>query len=77
MLRQRRCESVEIRRMVRVTASRMSYARAGALGAPGRHAVALVGDAAFAMNGFEVHTAVDEHLPIIWVVLNNNGHGIQ
>jgi len=48
----------------------------GALGAPGRHAVALVGDAAFAMNGFEVHTAVDEHLPIVWVVLNNNGHGM-
>ena len=48
----------------------------GALGAPGRRAVALVGDAAFAMNGFEVHTAVDERLPITWVVLNNNGHGM-
>ncbi|MEO8918510.1 MAG: thiamine pyrophosphate-binding protein [Polyangiaceae bacterium] len=48
----------------------------GALAAPGRRAVALVGDAAFAMNGFEVHTAVDERLPIIWVVLNNNGHGM-
>ena len=48
----------------------------GALGVPGRHVVALVGDAAFAMNGLEVHTAVDEHLPIIWVVLNNNGHGM-
>jgi len=48
----------------------------GALAAPGRRSVALVGDAAFAMNGFEVHTAVDEHLPIIWLVLNNNGHGM-
>jgi acetolactate synthase-1/2/3 large subunit len=48
----------------------------GALAAPGRRAVALVGDAAFAMNGLEVHTAVDEHLPIVWVVLNNNGHGM-
>ena len=48
----------------------------GALAAPGRRSVALVGDAAFAMNGFEVHTAVDERLPIIWVVLNNNGHGM-
>jgi acetolactate synthase-1/2/3 large subunit len=48
----------------------------GALAAKGRRAVALVGDAAFAMNGFEVHTAVDEHLPIIWLVLNNNGHGM-
>jgi acetolactate synthase-1/2/3 large subunit len=48
----------------------------GAMAAPGRRAVALVGDAAFAMNGFEVHTAVDEHLPIVWVVLNNNGHAM-
>src|SRR5262249_39260124 len=48
----------------------------GALAAPGRRAVALVGDAAFAMNGFEVHTAVEEHLPVIWIVLNNNGHGM-
>lgn len=48
----------------------------GALAAPGRRSVALVGDAAFAMNGMEVHTAVDERLPIIWIVLNNNGHGM-
>jgi acetolactate synthase-1/2/3 large subunit len=48
----------------------------GALAAPSRRSVALVGDAAFAMNGFEVHTAVDERLPIIWLVLNNNGHGM-
>jgi acetolactate synthase-1/2/3 large subunit len=48
----------------------------GALAAKGRRAVALVGDAAFAMNGFEVHTAVEERLPIVWVVLNNNGHGM-
>lgn len=48
----------------------------GALAAKGRRCVALVGDAAFAMNGFEVHTAVDEQLPIIWLVLNNNGHGM-
>ncbi|MDF3065315.1 MAG: uncharacterized protein K0R38_916 [Polyangiaceae bacterium] len=48
----------------------------GALAAPGRRSVALVGDAAFAMNGFEVHTAVEQKLPIVWVVLNNNGHGM-
>jgi acetolactate synthase-1/2/3 large subunit len=48
----------------------------GALGAPGRRSVALVGDAAFAMNGFEVHTAVEQGLPIVWVVLNNGGHGM-
>jgi acetolactate synthase-1/2/3 large subunit len=48
----------------------------GAMAAGGRKTVALVGDAAFAMQGFEVHTAVDERLPIVWVVLNNGGHGM-
>jgi acetolactate synthase-1/2/3 large subunit len=48
----------------------------GALGAPDRRSVALVGDAAFAMHGFEVHTAVEQRLPIVWVVLNNGGHGM-
>jgi acetolactate synthase-1/2/3 large subunit len=32
----------------------------GAMAAPGRHCIALVGDAAFAMHGFEIHTAVEE-----------------
>ncbi len=48
----------------------------GALGAPGRRAVALVGDAAFAMHGMEVHTAVEQRIPAVWVVLNNGGHGM-
>jgi acetolactate synthase-1/2/3 large subunit len=48
----------------------------GALAAPSRRAIALVGDAAFAMHGVEVHTAVEAALPIIWVVLNNGGHGM-
>ena len=38
--------------------------------------VALVGDSAFAMNGMEVHTAVDLGLPVIWLVLNNGGCGM-
>src|SRR5262249_18511505 len=41
-----------------------------------RRAVALVGDAAFAMTGFEVHTAAEEGLPVVWVVLNNGGDGM-
>ncbi len=48
----------------------------GALAAPGRRAVALVGDAAFAMNGMEVHTAAEYRLPVVWLVLNNGGHGM-
>ena len=58
----------------------MGYAVAGSLGgklaAPGRVVVALVGDAAFAMNGMEVHTAVEYDIPVIWVVVNNGGHGM-
>jgi acetolactate synthase I/II/III large subunit len=48
----------------------------GAMAAPHRRAIALVGDAAFAMHGAEVHTAVEARLPIVWVVLNNGGHGM-
>ena len=48
----------------------------GALATPGGRAVALVGDAAFAMHGMEVHTAVELRLPIVWLVLNNAGHGM-
>lgn len=48
----------------------------GALAAPGRKAVALTGDAAFAMHGFEVHVAVEMKVPVVWVVLDNAGHGM-
>jgi acetolactate synthase-1/2/3 large subunit len=58
----------------------MGYAVAGAIGgqlaAPGRTVVALAGDAAFAMNGMEVHTAAEYDAPVIWVVVNNGGHGM-
>lgn len=48
----------------------------GKLAAPDRPVAALVGDAAFAMNGMEVHTAVENNIPVIWVVQNNGGHGM-
>ncbi len=48
----------------------------GKLAAPQRPVVALVGDAAFAMNGMEVHTAVENDVPVVWVVQNNGGHGM-
>ena len=58
----------------------MGSAVAGAVGAalalPQRRAVVLVGDGAFAMMGWEVHTAVEQRLPIVFVVLNNGGHGM-
>jgi acetolactate synthase I/II/III large subunit len=58
----------------------MGAATAGVVGAklaaPDRPVVAFVGDAAFAMNGMEVHTAVEHGVAAIWIVLNNGGHGM-
>ncbi|MBI5881775.1 MAG: thiamine pyrophosphate-binding protein [Elusimicrobia bacterium] len=58
----------------------MGYAVAagigGALARPGKAVVALVGDGAFAMNGMEVHTAVEHGVPVLWVVANNGGLGM-
>uniref|UniRef100_A0ABF7PQ46 BbmA n=1 Tax=Brevibacillus TaxID=55080 RepID=A0ABF7PQ46_9BACL len=48
----------------------------GKLAAPDRPVVALVGDAAFAMNGMEIHTAAEYKIPVTWIVLNNGGHGL-
>jgi acetolactate synthase-1/2/3 large subunit len=56
--------------------SAVAGAVGGALAAPGRATVCLTGDAAFAMHGAEVHTAVEARVPVTWVVLNNGGHGM-
>lgn len=48
----------------------------GKVAAPNRPVVAIGGDGAFAMNGMEIHTAVDHDIPVIWIVLNNGGHGM-
>ncbi|MBI3507555.1 MAG: thiamine pyrophosphate-binding protein [Proteobacteria bacterium] len=48
----------------------------GQLAAPDRPVVSLVGDSAFLMNGMEVHTAVENDIPVVWIVLNNGGHGM-
>jgi len=53
----------------------MGYAVAapvgGKLAFPDRPMVAMVGDGSFLMNGFEVATAVNHQVPVIWVVFNN------
>ena len=46
------------------------------LAAPERPVIAVVGDAGFAMNGMEVHTACEYGIPVVWLVLNNGGHGM-
>ena len=53
----------------------MGYAVAapigGKLAMPERPVVAMVGDGSFLMNGYEVATAVNHDIPVIWVVFNN------
>lgn len=48
----------------------------GKLAAPNRPVVAIVGDGGFLMHGMEVATAVNHHVPVIWVVLNDAGLGM-
>jgi acetolactate synthase-1/2/3 large subunit len=67
----------------------MGYAIPGAVGAaigpPGvgtsgrgtpQPTVVCAGDGAFLMLGFEIHVAVDLQLPILFVIFNNNMHGM-
>ncbi len=57
----------------------MGHALPAALGgaiAAKQPVVALMGDAAFAMSGVELHTAAEQNLPVIALVLNDSGHGM-
>jgi len=59
----------------------MGYALGGAIGAQigsdkDSQTLAIIGDGAFLMSGFEVHTAVEWHLPILFVIFNNAMHGM-
>ncbi len=59
----------------------MGYSIAAAIGAtlgarPGERALVLCGDGAFLMGGFEIHTAVELGLPVLFVVFNNGKHGM-
>ncbi len=47
-----------------------------ALAAPERPIVAIIGDACFAMTGMELLTAHEYGLRVIWIVENNQMHGI-
>ncbi len=57
----------------------MGYTYGAAIGAAcasERHVVAVSGDGAFYMHGFEVHTALEQRLPVTWFVLDNRAHGM-
>lgn len=47
-----------------------------ALAVPSRPVFALVGDGCFTMQGMDLLTAVEYDVPVIWIVENNNMHGI-
>lgn len=47
-----------------------------AMACPGRPVFALVGDGCFAMNGMDLITAAENDVPVVWIVENNNMHGI-
>jgi acetolactate synthase-1/2/3 large subunit len=47
-----------------------------AMANPGRPVVALVGDGCFTMNGLDLVTAVEHDVPVVWIVENNDMHGI-
>jgi len=57
----------------------MGYSFGAAIGAAlatGRRCTVLAGDGAFLMHGLDVHTAVEQALPITYVVFNNRAHGM-
>ncbi|HEY3820044.1 MAG TPA: thiamine pyrophosphate-binding protein [Polyangiaceae bacterium] len=47
-----------------------------AMANPGRPVFALIGDGCFTMNGLDLITAVEHEVPVVWIVENNNMHGI-
>ena len=59
----------------------MGYAIAAAIGVQlgaeeGTETIVFCGDGAFLMHGLEIHTAVEKQLPILFVVFNNQKHGM-
>ncbi|MCA9705509.1 MAG: thiamine pyrophosphate-binding protein [Myxococcales bacterium] len=47
-----------------------------ALAAPHRPVISIIGDACFTMSGMELLTAAEYDVPVIWLVENNQMHGI-
>lgn len=47
-----------------------------ALASPNRPVISIIGDGCFTMNGMELITAAEYRVPVIWIVENNQMHGI-
>lgn len=60
---------------------RMGWSASAIIGASlaqgGRQAIALIGDGSFLMGGLAVATAVEQNLPLVWVVLTNRSLQIE
>jgi len=60
---------------------RMGWSASAIVGASlargGSRAIALIGDGSFIMGGTAVATAVEQDLPLVWVVLNNRSLQIE
>jgi len=58
----------------------MGHGTAAGIGAslamPSRPVVAIIGDACFTMHGMEILTAREYDIPVVWIVENNQMHGI-
>lgn len=57
----------------------MGYTFAAAVGAQlgtQQQAWVIAGDAAFLMGGLEIHCAIEQQLPIMFVIMNDQGHGM-
>ncbi|RQW22941.1 thiamine pyrophosphate-binding protein [Bacillus sp. C1-1] len=57
----------------------MGFGSAAALGAklaqPNKVVVSLIGDGGFGQNPSVLATAVEENIPVVWVVMNNSAYG--
>ncbi|KAI9011604.1 2-hydroxyacyl-CoA lyase 1 [Hyaloraphidium curvatum] len=51
------------------------YAIAAAIARPDLRTVVVQGDSAFGFSGMEIETVAREKLPILWIIINNNGIG--
>jgi acetolactate synthase-1/2/3 large subunit len=47
-----------------------------ALGAPEQPVVCLTGDGCFLMSGQEITVAVEQELPVVYIILNDAGYGM-
>jgi acetolactate synthase-1/2/3 large subunit len=57
----------------------MGYSFGAAIGAAfarQRRTFLIAGDGAFYMHGLEIHTAIEHHLPMTFIVFNNNAHAM-